>query len=131
MNMVTLFVPIAGMVMIVAMTALVARLVASVSLNRTIREALRSDPGSVPLLADRLGRYPPWGDALLGVIFLALAAAMILLGLTEEDQDESYEILRGAILPAVVGVTVLLYTRFAARRAVSGVRADIDEGPRA
>ncbi len=117
MHMVEMFVPMAGMVMIVAITALLTRLIATAALNRTIREALRSDPASVALLADRLDRHPPWGDALLGWIFLALAAAMVLLGLTDEDGDARQQLIRAAIVPAVVGVTVLLYTRYAARNA--------------
>ena len=116
MHMVGLFVPMAGMIMVVAMTALVVRLFTSAILNRTIREALRTDPGSVPLLVERLDRHPPWGDALLGVIFLALAAAMLLLGLTDPDDRERTELLRAAIVPVLIGVTVLLYTRWAARR---------------
>ena len=114
--MVELFVPISGMVMVVAITALLVRLISSAVLNRTIREALRSDPGSVPLLAERLDRHPPWGDALLGIIFLAMAAAMLLLGLTDPDDRERTETMRAAIVPLVIGVTVLIYTRWAARR---------------
>lgn len=115
--MVELFVPIAGMVMLVAMVGLVTRLIAAAMLNRTIREAMRSDSGSVPLLVDRLDRHPPWGDALLGWIFLALAVALALLGLTEDDPIERREMLRATIVPVVVGAAVLLYTRYAARKA--------------
>jgi ABC-type transport system involved in cytochrome c biogenesis permease subunit len=114
--MVEMFVPMAGMVMVVALTALLVRLISAGMLNRTIREALRSDPGSVPLLVERLDRHPPWGDALLGIIFLALAAAMLLLGITEPDERDRIEVMRAAIVPIVIGVTVLVYTRWAARR---------------
>jgi uncharacterized protein YqhQ len=115
--MVELFVPMAVFVMIAVVAGLVTRLIATASLHKTIREALRSDPGSVPVLAERLDRHPPWGDALLGWIFLALAVAMLLLGLTEEDPDQRRDILRSIIVPVVVGVAVLVYARLAARRA--------------
>ncbi|HYJ30907.1 MAG TPA: hypothetical protein VEW25_11265 [Allosphingosinicella sp.] len=115
MHMVGLFVPMAGMLMIVAITALITRLIASSVLNRTIREAMRSDPGSVPLLAERLEARPLWGDYLLGWIFVALAVGLVLLGLTERDDWHRMEILRGAIVPAVVGATVLGYSWFARR----------------
>lgn len=113
--MVELFVPMAGMLMIVTITALITRLIASSVLNRTIREAMRSDPGSVPLLAERLEPRPLWGDYLLGWIFLALALALVLLGLTERDDWESRQLLRSAIVPVIVGATVLGYSWFARR----------------
>ena len=117
--MVELFVPIAGMVMVVTMTALVVRLISAAFLNRTIREAMRTDPANVPLLIERLDRHPPWGDALLGVIFLALAAAMLLLGLTDPDEGQRTELMRAAIVPLVVGVAVLAYTRWARKQTPS------------
>ena len=42
---------------------------------------------------------------------------MMLLGLTDEDGDARQELIRATIVPAVLGVTVLLYTRYAARNA--------------
>ena len=55
-----MYVAMAAMAMIVAVIALLTRLIAAALLNRTIREALRTDPGSVSLLAERLDRHPPW-----------------------------------------------------------------------
>ena len=117
MGMVEMLVPIAVFVMMAVIVGLVTRLIATGMLNRTIREALRNDPGSVPVLAQRLEARQPWADALLGWIFLAVAVAMVLLGLTEDDSGQRREMLRAAIVPVVVGVTVLLYTRYAARNA--------------
>ena len=113
--MAELFVPISGMLMIVALTALVTRLIAMASLNRTIRDALRTDPASVPLLVARLDPRPLWGDFLLGWIFIAFAIGMVLLGLTDPDESERTEMMRAAIVPALVGVTVLVYSWFAGR----------------
>jgi hypothetical protein len=117
MAVVELFVPMAAFIMFAVIAGLITRLIATAILNRTIREAMRSDPGSVPLLVDRLDRHPPWGDALLGWIFLALAAAMAVLGLIEEDPGERQQMLRATIVPVAVGVTVLVYARYAARHA--------------
>ena len=117
--MVELFVPIAGMVMVVTIITLFVRLVSAALLNRTIREAMRTDPASVPLLIDRLDRHPPWGDALLGIVFLALAAAMLLLGLTDPDEGQRIELMRAAIVPLVVGLAVLAYTRWARKQTPS------------
>jgi uncharacterized membrane protein YeaQ/YmgE (transglycosylase-associated protein family) len=117
MSMVELLVPIAVFALMAVIVSLITRLIATGMLNRTIREALRNDPASVPLLAQRLEARQPWADALLGWVLLALAAAIVLLGLTEADGAQGREMLRAAIVPAVMGATVLLYTRYAARNA--------------
>ena len=119
MGMVELFVPMAAFIMTAVIVGLITRLIATASLNRTIREAMRSDPGSVPLLAERLDRHPPWGDALLGWVFLALAIAMVALGLTEEDPEQRQDMLRSTIIPFVVGLSVLIYARYAARNTIN------------
>ena len=115
MRMVELFVPLGAFIMLTVMLGLITRLIGAAFLNRTIREALNKHPDSVPLLARQLETGPPWGDALLGWIFLAMAVAMAVLGLTEEDPGERMEMLRATIVPVVVGVTVLVYARYAAR----------------
>jgi hypothetical protein len=111
-----IFVPLGAFAMITISVALVCRLIATASLNRTLREALRSDPGSVPVLADKLEARQPWADALLGWIFLAFAAALVGLALFEDPVDRR-EMLQAAVIPVVIGITVLVYVSFAARRA--------------
>jgi hypothetical protein len=117
MGMAEVLIPVSVFVAATLIVALLTRLVATGMLNRTIREALRSDPGSVPLLAERLEARQPWADAMLGWIFIAIAVAMALLGLTDDEPEARRELLRGAIVPLVVGVTALAYVRFAARGA--------------
>jgi hypothetical protein len=119
MHIEEVFVPMAGMLMIVSIVALATRAIAAASLNRTIREALRSDPGSVPILAERLDARPLWGDYLLGWIFVAFTVALLLLALTDDDAGARREMLRGAIVPAIVGATVLTYAWFSSRRAAA------------
>lgn len=114
MGVVDLFVPLGLFFMITVSVALLTRLIATGMLNRTIREALRSDPGSVSKLADKLEARQPWADALLGWIFLAFAAALAGLGLFEEG-DTRQEMFKAAVVPVVVGVTVLLYVALARR----------------
>lgn len=115
--MVELFVPMAGMAMIAIIVGLITRLIATGMLHRTLREAMRSDPGSVAPLAARLDARQPWADSLLGWIFIALAVAIALLGITDDDPYDRREGLRAAIVPLIIGVTVLVYVRFAARNA--------------
>lgn len=114
MTAVELFVPLGLFFMITVSVALVTQLIATGMLNKTIREALRSDPGSVPILAGRLEARQPWADALLGWIFLAFAAALVALALFEDGGDRR-ELLRAAIIPVVVGITVLVYVHLARR----------------
>jgi hypothetical protein len=115
--MAEVLIPISVFVAMTLIVALLTRLIATGMLNRTIREALRSDPGSVPILVERLEARQPWADAMLGWVFIAIAVAMALLGLTDEDPEARRQLLRGAIIPLVIGVTALAYVRFAARGA--------------
>ncbi len=78
---------------------------------------MRSHPESVPLLVERLEARQPWADAVLGWIFVAFAIGLALLAVTDPDGEDRTEMLRAAIVPLVIGVTVLLFTRFASKRA--------------
>jgi hypothetical protein len=110
-----ILIPLGLFFMITMSVALLTRLVATAMLNKTIREALRSDPGSVPMLADKLEARQPWADSLLGWIFLAFAVALAGLAFFE-DGDERLALLKATVVPVVIGVTVLLYVRFAQPR---------------
>lgn len=88
------------------------RMLSNISLNRTLREALRSSPQSVPILADRLDGREPWTDALLGWIFVAFALGLALMSLFETVEDRN-EILQSAIVPLTVGVVVLAFVHWA------------------
>jgi hypothetical protein len=114
-----LFVPLGVFAMLTLMVALVLRLFATAMLHKTIREALRNDPATVPLLVAKLEARQPWADALLGWIFLAFAAALVGLALFA-DRDEQRMLLQAAVIPVVVGATVLLYVRLARPRTPMG-----------
>ena len=103
-----LFVPLGLFAMITISVALFCRLIATGMLHRTIRESMRSDPGSVAQLSGRLEARLPWADALLGWIFLAFAAAIVGLSLFE-DSDAQYQMMKAAVIPVVIGVTILVY----------------------
>ena len=110
--MVAWLVPIAVFASFVLIVGQLTRLLSNVSLNRTLREALRAHPQSVPLLADRLDARQPWADALIGWIFIAFTVGMVLLSLFETP-DERREILQAAIVPLTVGIVVLAFVRWA------------------
>ena len=112
MNSVEILAPLGVFFMITVSVALTTRLIATGMLNRTIREALQSDPGSVPLLAAKLEARQPWADALLGWIFLTLAVILAGFALFEDSEDR-LGLLKAAVVPLVLGVAVLLYVRLA------------------
>ena len=105
-------IPIALFGAFVLIAGQLARLLSNISLNRTLREALRSDPSSVPTLADRLDARQPWADALIGWIFIALAAGLVLTSLFD-DADRRREMLQASIIPLLIGVVVIAYVRWA------------------
>lgn len=110
--MVELFVPLGGMAMIAVMLALVTRLIATGLHHGTIRRAMRDNTESMPALIARLEERLPWADGLLGWIFIAFAVALLVLGVTDPDPEESFELTRAAIVPAIIGVFVLGYVWF-------------------
>src|SRR5688572_30442316 len=115
MSAVEIFIPLGAFFMFTIWMALLTRLFATAMLNKTIREALRSDPGSVPALVEKLEARQPWADALLGWIFLAFAAAILGLALFEDGETQR-NMFQAAIVPVVVGLTVLVYVRLARPR---------------
>jgi len=116
MGMVELFVPMTAIISFAVVIALITRVIATGMHHRTIRDAMRSHPESVPLLVERLEARQPWADAVLGWIFVAFASGLTLLAVTDPDVGDRTEMLRAAIVPLVIGVTVLLFTRLASKR---------------
>jgi quinol-cytochrome oxidoreductase complex cytochrome b subunit len=107
-----MLVPMAGMAMIAVIVGLVTRLLGTWMHHRTLREAMRSDPTSVPLLVEKLDARRPWADAMLGWIFIAFAIGIALLALTDPDRGSNLDELRAALVPLIIGVTILLFLRF-------------------
>ncbi|HVF37527.1 MAG TPA: hypothetical protein VNA29_06250 [Sphingomicrobium sp.] len=129
-----ILIPLGLFTALVLITGQLARLLSGISLQRTLREALRHSPGSVPILADKLEARQPEADALLGWIFIAFAIGMVLMGLFE-TADERREIIQGAIVPLAVGLVVLAYVGWAKRKGSADgpapVAAPMPKGPAA
>lgn len=106
--------PLGAFALFAFMVHSLCRMFGTISLNRTLREALKSSPESVEALAAKLEARQPLADGLLGWISLALAAGMLLLGMFE-DAHERREIMQAAIVPALIGIVVLAYLRYARR----------------
>jgi hypothetical protein len=96
------------------MVGMIVRLISNIALNRTIREALRSNPETVPVLAERLGRREPWENELIGWVFIAFAVGIALLGVLQ-GPSRWREGLEVAVIPGLAGVVVLGFVRFSKR----------------
>ena len=112
--MVEVLVPLGVIGWMVVMVGMIARLFSNISLNRTIREALRSSPETVSVLAERLDRREPWENELIGWIFIAVAVGVVLMGVFEGPSRwrQAFEV---AIIPALAGLVVLGFVRFSRR----------------
>lgn len=109
--MIDVLIPLGVIGWMVVIVGMVARLFSNISLNRTIREALRSSPESVPVLAQRLDSRAPWENELIGWVFITFAIGIVLMGLL--DGSLQWRQTCGvAIIPGLAGIIVLLYVRF-------------------
>lgn len=111
MGMVELLVPMTAIIGSAVIIGLFTRLIATGIHHKTIREAIRHDPASVPVLTERLDARQPWADAMLGWIFIAFAVGLALLAITDPDANDRTAMLRATIIPLVIGVTVLIFIR--------------------
>ena len=80
----------------------------------TIRAALDKGLELSPELIDRLGHPKPAKnkDMRLGVIWLSLAAGLVLIGFAVPDPEALRGLLAGAALPFCIGAAYLLLHKF-------------------
>ena len=112
--MVEVLVPLGVIGWMAVMVGMIVRLFSNISLNRTIREALRSSPESVSILAERLDTRHPWENELIGWVFIAFAVGIVLVGLLDGSAHWR-ETLEVAVIPGLAGVVVLFFVRFSRR----------------
>ena len=114
-----ILVPLGAFAMLAAMVGMLTGVVATGMHHRTIREALKTHPESAPALIASLNARAPWAEPLLGWILLTLAATIAILALFE-DAETQRQMLKVAVVPAVLGVVTLAYLRFAHPRIGDG-----------
>ena len=112
--MVDILVPLGVIGWMTVMVGMIVRLFSNISLNRTMREALRSSPESVPMLAERLDARQPWENELIGWVFIAFAVGILLMGMLERSTDWR-QTLGVAIIPGLAGIVVLLFVQLSKR----------------
>jgi len=104
----------------VLISAHAARLLRTMVLHKTIREAISRDSPSVPELLKGVEEQQPGSlnDDRTGIVLIALAAALFLFGLFHGDPDDLRNLGGASLFPAFVGAALLIRYRWARRRDV-------------
>ncbi len=86
-------------------------------MQQTFRMALEKGQELTPEVIDRLGHPKPSRDKdlRLGVIWMALAAGLVLIGFAVPDEDALRGLLAGAALPFAIGIAYMILHRFTDR----------------
>lgn len=86
----------------------IGRIIRSNSMHRTIREALSRDSNLTPELLDRIeqDKSQGFGDARIGLVLVALGAALFVFGLVQGGSDAE-DIRKISIFPLFVGAALL------------------------
>ena len=86
-------------------------------MQQTFRMALDKGQELTPEVIDRLGHPKPSKDKdlRLGVIWISLAAGLVLIGFAVPDADALRGLLAGAALPFAIGIAYLLLHTFTDR----------------
>ena len=86
-----------------------SRIMRVYAMHRTVREALSRESSLTPELLDRMEQNKSWsfGDGRIGIVLVAIAAALIVFGLIEGDPNDIRESTEIAIFPLFVGAALL------------------------
>ena len=86
-------------------------------MQSTFRSALDKGQELTPEIIDRLGhpKAPEDKDMRLGVIWLSLAAGLVLIGFAVPEPEALRGLLAGAALPFCIGVAYILLHKFTSR----------------
>ena len=95
----------------------IGRIIRSNSMHRTVREALSRDSELTPDLIERIeqDKSQGFGDTRIGLVLVALAAALFVFGLISDGSDAS-DIRSIAVFPFFVGAALLGRVWYLARR---------------
>ena len=110
-----LMVSLAGLLAITAIFALITGVLRYWMINRTMREALKSQPEQMALVSDKLGMRADFNFDLWGLIGIATGAALAVAGVIGEAAQQTL-LLQSALLPGFIGVA-LIGQRWLPRRA--------------
>ena len=96
----------AGFILVVSQ---LVRLLQSMMLHRTIREALSRDSNLTPELLDRIDRpkKSSGGDDRTGLLLIALGAAMIAFAFLQGSPDTIHNLTPASVFPIFVGAVLV------------------------
>jgi hypothetical protein len=109
---------ITGAVMIVGHLARIAR---TYFLQKTIRQAIKSDSGLTPALLEKIDDQQPagTGDDRTGLLLIAIGAALFCYGLIQGGEENIRQLSGIALFPFFVGAVLLgrsLYSDWTGRK---------------
>ena len=102
-------------IVIVLVVALGFRALNVRSLHRTLTTAIENGSPDTPALIDRLGQRPRVSQRLVAYVLLALAAAIVGVGVLDFSLRALREAVEAALFPGFVAVAILFYLRGAER----------------
>lgn len=110
------FISIAAAVVLIV--AQLVRLLQSMMMHRTVREALTRDSALTPELLDRIDRpkKPGGGDDRTGLLLIALGLAMIGFALLQGSRDTIHNMTAASVFPIFVGTVLFGRHYYLARR---------------
>lgn len=87
-------------------------------LHRSVRDAIKADPTMLPVLLDRIDqpRARDGGDDRIGLVLIALGAALFGFGLIQGDPDDIRNLSGLALFPTFVGAVLFVRHLIVARR---------------
>lgn len=87
----------------------IGRIMRAYAMHKTVREALSRNSDLTPDLLDRIeqDKGMSFGDGRIGIVLVAIAAAIIVFGLIEGDSNGIRESAEIAIFPLFVGAALL------------------------
>jgi hypothetical protein len=92
----------------------IGRILRAYAMHRTVREALSRDSKLMPELLDRIeqDKSAGFGDGRIGIVLVALAAAIFCYGLIQGDPDDIRNVASIAVFPLFVGAALLGRLRY-------------------
>ena len=96
----------------------IGRIIRSNLMHRTVREALIRDSDLTPDLLEKIeqDKSGGFGDTRMGLVLVALAAALFVYGLIQGDADDIRNLASIAVFPLFVGAALLGRVWYLARR---------------
>ena len=87
----------------------IGRIIRTSAMHRTVREALTRDSNLTPDLLEKIEQEKNggFGDTRMGLVLVALAAALLAYGLIQGDADDIRNLASIAVFPLFVGAALL------------------------